>query len=217
MRIPNAVIAIALTVSGGAAAQEYTPPKVGLTIEYRDQVTGGPVFGSGSSAYTIVICAAEADTIVTCSRPNDSPKWQQRTFRGIHSLGSVGYDNETRLDSDVAPLRALWPMAIGKGADVIARLRIRDLMTSGKGAWQDRGSFRYAFRIEGEEHIALPVGRFHTWIIAENVERSDSSVTSRRISTVRMWFAPKLGWYVKMETRGSSGNLLREAVRISEQ
>ena len=221
MRLTALVLTFALPLAP-AMAQDYTPPKPGLTVAYQSwrSADNDPAMRTTLPVLVAEIQSVEADSALTRLQQDGQLVSSNATLRGIFTYRATLSEFETRLTGDYAPIRALWPLAAGKTAELRLEQSEREVTPAGTGEWKPSGRvFVYRYRVEGEEQITLPAGQFQTWIIAREVVLVIADGARTRVEESRVWFAPALGWWVKFEHRAPAGTgtvlTVREAERIT--
>lgn len=219
MRLTAFILALALPLVP-AQAQDYAPPKAGLAGVYQTwrSADNDPAMRTAQPPLTVEIHAVEADSALTRLQQDGQLLSSNATLRGIFTYRATLSEFETRLTGDHAPIRALWPLAAGKTAEMRLEQSEREVTPTGAGEWKPTGrTFVYRFRIEGEEQITLPAGQFQTWIIAREIVLVIADGARTRVEESRIWFAPALGWWVKFEHRAPEGTGTRLTVREAER
>jgi hypothetical protein len=219
---PALVFGLALALlAAPAGAQDYVPAKIGLVVTYQSWRAGeaDPASRSALPPFRLEIRSTERDFAVTHVEEGER-MLNTVVLRGILTIQGSVPGRHVRLEGDLAPVRALWPLSAGK----VAELQLSEASRVGgeDAQWQATGrSYVYRFRVLGKEEITLPGGTMRTWVIAREVFlRGDAGDT--RTEQSRTWFAPALGWWVKFEHRapdpsGAIRLTLREAASISGQ
>ena len=221
MRLTVLILAFALPLAP-ALAQDYAPPKSGLTVAYQSwrSADNDPAMRTALPALVVEIQSIETDSALTRLQQDGQLLSSNATLRGIFTYRATLSEFETRLTGDHAPVRALWPLAAGKTAELRLEQSEREVTPTGAGEWRAAGrTFVYRYRVEREEQITLPAGQFQTWIIAREVVLVIADGARTRVEESRVWFAPSLGWWVKFEHRAPAGTgtvlTVREAERIT--
>jgi len=219
MRLTALILALALPLAP-ALAQDYAPPKAGLTIKYQSWrgADTDPAMRTPLPPLTVEIRAVEGDNAMTRLLEDCRLVSSNMTLRGIFTHRAASEDYETRLTGDQGPIRLLWPFVAGGTAEVRVEQSDREVAAVGEKEWKPTGRiFVYRFRVEGEEQITLPAGQFQTWVIAREVVFVIADGARTRVEVSRTWFAPALGWWVKFEHRAPEGTGTRLTVREAER
>lgn len=221
MRLTALVLVFALPLAP-ALAQDYAPPKAGITVVYQSwrSADNDPAMRTALPPLSVEIQSVEADSALTRLQQEGKLLSSNATLRGIFTYRATLSEFETRLAGDQALIRALWPLAAGKTAEIRLEQSEREMTPTGGGEWKPSlRTFVYRFRIERDEQITLPAGQFQTWIIAREVVLVIADGARTRVEESRIWFAPALGWWVKFEHRAPAGTgtvlTVREAERVT--
>lgn len=214
LRRPALLLAFVLAAAP-SAAQDYVPPKVGLAIEFDSwrSEENDPAMRISLPRLTSEIIALEGDTARVRFLEGGSQIADNLTLRGIFTYRLKLTSASTRLVGDFAPIRALWPLAPGKSAELRLRQE-QENAAAGDGEWKATGrTFVYRYRVEREERVTVPAGQFEAWVILREVTLLIADGAQTRIETSRTWYAPALAWWVKFEHRAHDGGTVRVTVR----
>jgi len=109
--------------------------------------------------------------------------------REAASLTSFCADCALGLPNDGGPLAGLFPLRVGHGIRFTRRHRGR--------TWQDD------ILVTATERLTVPAGTFDTFIVRRRSELQDGDWWAEQ----RNWYAPSLGWVVKLEGKASDGRV----------
>lgn len=105
------------------------------------------------------------------------------------SLTPFCADCAAALPQDGGPLKNLYPLQVGRG--------IRFLRETGGRRWQDD------ILVTATERITVPAGTFDSFVVRRRSELLDGDWWAEQ----RNWYAPELGWVVKIEGKTSDGRI----------
>ncbi len=91
------------------------------------------------------------------------------------------------IGADGGAIAGLYPLAVGKG--------IRFTRNRGNLAWKD------TIIVGGTDRITVPAGSFDTYVVWRRSRTPDDSWRAEQ----RNWYAPELGWMVRVEGFSSDG------------
>ena len=212
MRRPACAWALALGLSGGslpAGAQELLPPQPGFTITYRQTSSQGEAPPDNTFRVVAVDGLRSTAEVERASLPPD--RYTLHSYRVWYSErvvqphGTLHQESPTALIDEFATLKA------GLVRTFPAKLRYEanpSVPTLANGQPNSSSSFELdmTYAVERAERVRVPAGEFDTFVLARIQAFSGGGTVVRR-DTSRIWYAPELRWWVKIETSSTAAGV----------
>jgi hypothetical protein len=209
------LVAALLVLAAPAAAQELLPPQPGFTIKFRYSSTHGTALADDTIRVVRVEGVRSTAEVERASTP--PLRYTLHSYRVWYSEridqpgGTVFQDSPTGVIDEFAVLKP------GLVRNFSAKLRYEAdpaVAKQADGRPNRSGStdLEMTYAVERAERVTVPAGAFDTFVLA----RSQILPGGRR-DTTRIWYAPALRWWVKIEnTTGlpEGGKMTGEAIEI---
>lgn len=223
MKIVARLVAILLPVAGAAAQTgpgDFAPPKTGLVVVYdtvNTPLEGDKAGQPDRKSTTMTVLGVEGDIVLNRVEIEGQPAVEARTLRAVMTVERASAAGTLVLQGDLAPVRALWPLAEGKTARFAAFVIVARRDTLGQlGAFQRIASHEETWTVEKRETVESPAGRFDAIVLKRDYATTPLGGAPVERATYRVWLAPALGWYVRFEgvqsqpVRRKTEHLVRE-------
>jgi hypothetical protein len=206
IRMASLLLAIA-AAPHFAAAQELSPPAPGFTIKFRYTATTGRA--PGDDTFRIVAVhgprsmaeVERADTPPSRYTLHSYRLWYSE--RVIQPFGTLHQESPTGIIDEFAVLKP------GMVRSFPAKLRYEAnpaLPTMPNG--QPNRSYAFdldmSYAVERAERVSVPAGDFDSFVLLRTQAFADSSGRISRRDLSRIWYAPALRWWVKIEQSSST-------------
>lgn len=197
-------------------AQNHSPPANIGSILYRSWTSDGTAQARPSPlpVFSFIFRSINDEHVLIHEEEDNELLGTAIEFRGVlRTHGWIG-ERQFKLNGDLAPLRALWPLAPGKRAELDLEQMFQRTNDRGE-EWQPSGDiFTYRFRVVDEQReVTVPAGTFQAWeIVREELQRS-ATQPIRQIAETRLWYAPALNWWIRSERLLSQPSSKRLLVR----
>jgi hypothetical protein len=202
-----------------AGQVNYQPPKIGLVVVYDMHVTT-TIDGRAQSARdeVIVEITGVASDSVTSRFTTAFGIQTRRSLRGVFTYEFEGPDGGYRLLGDFGAFHRLWPLAVGKTAELSLDRQTaqRDQATQNMGEYRTVGKERVNWRVEGEAPVKVGTVEFRTVRLIRDEVLEPAEDSTALVSNLRIYFAPELGWYLRVETTNEFPELKRNDVILWE-
>jgi len=189
-----------------AQGQELAPPQPGFTITYRNTVSQGePIPDNTFRVVAIDGMRSTAEVERATTPPQRYTLHSYRVWyseRVVQPHGTLHQESPTGLIDEFAPLKP------GTTRVFPAKLRFEanpSVPTLANGQPNRSNSFELdmTYTVERAERVSVPAGEFDTFVLARTQAFTDRGTVTRR-DTTRIWYAPALRWWVKIETESTA-------------
>jgi hypothetical protein len=194
-------------IAAPAAAQELAPPQPGFTIKFRYTATKGAA--PGDDTFRIVAVDGSRTTAEVERAGNPPSRYTLHSYRlwyserVIQPHGTLHQESPTGIIDEFAVLKP------GMVRSFPAKLRYEAnaaLPTLPNG--QPNRSYAYdldmSYAVERTERMNVPAGDFDSFVLLRTQAFADSSGRIFRRDLSRIWYAPALRWWVKIEQSSSA-------------
>lgn len=201
-----------MSAAAQTAKPAYVAPKPGFQIRFASVVDGKVV--PTRIAATHVVQRWDGDSVIFRNRAVTSTTNERyvnvnKSWRGVltYSLHRVG-KGIIHDQIDRQALEKLWPFEVGKSLST----RFKRFSAEGKtlkAAWEKAEhttTLVQRWRVLRRESITVPAGRFDTIVVERKWELLDLDGKRFEKGTRLFWFAPSIGWIVKLDFEISEGD-----------
>lgn len=206
-RIASLLLLVAAAAAPIAAAQELAPPQPGFTIKFRYTTTKGTAPGDDTIrvvAVDGVRSTAEAERAGT--PPSRYTLHSYRIWyseRVVQPAGTLHQDSPTGIVDEFAILKPGMVRTFPAKLRFEANPAVPTLPNK-----QANRSYAYdldmTYAVERAERVSVPAGDFDSYVLARTQAFADSSGRTSRRDVTRIWYAPSLRWWVKIEQSSSA-------------
>jgi hypothetical protein len=212
MRKSRFVLAIAsflITVPLAAGAQELLPPQPGLSVKFRFTATHGAP--QPESTFRVVAVDGFRTTAEVDRATNPPERYTLHSYRIWYSErvvqphGTLFQESPTRLVDEFAVLKP------GMVRVFPAKMRFEanpavPTLANGQPNRSISFDLDMTYEVERAERVSVPAGEFDTFVLARTQAFSAPAGTAPapRRDTTRIWYAPALRWWVKIENESTA-------------
>jgi hypothetical protein len=210
MRVSRWAWALAsFLITAPAGAQELLPPPPGLSVTFRFTATHGAA--QPESTFRVVAVDGYRTTAEVDRATNPPERYTLHSYRVWYSErvvqphGTLFQDSPTRLVDEFALLKP------GTVRVFPAKLRYEAnpaMPTLANGQPNRSNSFDLdmTYEVERAERVSVPAGEFDTFVLARTQAFSAPAGTAPapRRDVTRIWYAPALRWWVKIENESTA-------------
>ena len=201
---------VAPWLAGAAVGQgqgpAYSAPRPGFQIRFANVIDGKVDPKKVTATHTIN--RWDGDTVVYRNRftasssgatlVNDSRSWRGVLTYSLHRVG-VGVIHD---QIDEQALARFWPFTVGKQLTMTSKRYVGEGKTL-KAAWEQAKLLRtvvHRWRVLRRETVTVPAGRFETLVVERRWElRTPDGKGVQEAGRRLFWFAPSIGWIVKLD------------------
>ena len=199
----------------GALAQDLVPPQPGLTIKFS--------YPAGLMQTITVIAVDGMETEAEGVR-SDTPTFKAvlRSYRVWYTRRAGGEDGTLYQDSPTAMLDQFATLAVGTVRVFPAKLRYepaanRPNLPGGQANRAWTADVTMTYEVERKESVTVPAGTFDAFVLKRTQLFAVETGKATRREYTRIWFAPELRWWVKLESKSELPDrpaVIAEAVEI---
>ena len=201
-----------MSAAGQTTKPAYVKPRPGFQIRFASVVDGKVV--PNRIASTHVVQRWDGDSVVFRNRAvtsntneryvNVNKSWRGALTYSLHRVGKgIIYDKVDRL-----ALERFWPFTVGKSLTMRSK-RFVGAASTLKASWEKAAhttTIVQRWRVLRRETITVPAGRFDTIVVERRWELLDLEGKRFEAGTRLFWFAPSIGWIVKLEFEITEGD-----------
>jgi hypothetical protein len=189
-----------------ASAQELVPPQVGFTITFRNTPSQAePIPDNTFRVVAVDGLRSTAEVVRATTPPQRYTLHSYRVWyseRVVQPHGTLHQESPTPLIDEFAMLKP------GVTRAFPAKLRFEanpSVPTLANGQPNRSNSFDLdmTYTVERAERVRVPAGEFDTFVLAGTQAFTDRGTVTRR-DTTRIWYAPALRWWVKIESESTA-------------
>ncbi|MBL8663005.1 MAG: hypothetical protein JNM29_09275 [Candidatus Odyssella sp.] len=204
--------------AGPAAAQELLPPQPGLVVVYRHAANQGEAPPDNTFRVVAVDGLRSTAEVERATEPRE--RYTLHSYRVWYSerivqpRGTLHQDSPTGIVDEFALLKPglvrVFPAKLRYEADPA-----QPVLPNGQLNRSTVSDLDMTYAVERAERVGVPAGEFDTFVLARTQVFGAGGTVARRDVT-RIWYAPELRWWVKIETSSSAaGAPLITGVAIS--
>ena len=193
-------------ISASALAQELLPPQPGLTVTYRQTASRGDAPADTTFRVVAVDGLRTAAEVERATLPPE--RYTLHSYRVwyseriVQAHGTLHQESPTTMIDEFAQLKAGLVRAFP------AKLRFEanpSMPTLANGQPNRSNSFDLdmTYAVERAERVSVPAGAFDTFLLSRTQAFAGGGTVTRR-DTTRIWYAPELRWWVKIETTSTA-------------
>ena len=208
----------ALVLALPVAAEDLRPPEPGFTISFRYAATHGKALAED----TIRVVKVEGvRSVAEVERASAPPvRYTLHSYRVWYSERIVQAGGTVFQDSPTAVIDEFAVLKPGVVRNFSAKLRYEAdpavaTLPGGRPNRSGSTDLEMTYAVERRERVTVPAGEFDTFVLA----RSQILPNGRR-DTTRIWFAPSVRWWVKIENTAGmpeGGKMTGEAIAIGRR
>ncbi len=209
MRGPALAGVLVFAVSGvtmQAVAQELLPPQPGLSVTYRQTAS----VGEAPADTTFRVVAIEGlRTTAEVQRATLPPeRYTLHSYRVWYServvqpSGTLHQESPTGIIDDFAVLKPGLVRTFPAKLRYVANAAVPTLPGGQPNRSRDN-DLDMTYAVERAERVSVPAGEFDTFVLMRTQAFTGGGTVSRR-DTTRIWYAPELRWWVKIETSSTA-------------
>jgi hypothetical protein len=206
-----AFVFLAALVPGAALADDLIPPKPGLSVKFR--------FANGLEQTMTVVAVDGLESRGEFTR-SDQPfgKSFVHSYRVWYTRRVETENGALVQESPTAKIDEFATLSPGKVLSFPAKLRYeaaadRPTLPNGQPNRSWDAEVTMSYEVERKETVTVPAGTFETFVLKRTQLFADAAGKPFRREYTRIWFAPELRWWVKIE---SKSELPEGAATISE-
>lgn len=216
MRGARLAVILAVTFAPiAAAAEELLPPTPGLVVKMRYSATHGAALPDDTIRIVKVDGVRSIAEVERASAPPQ--RYTLHSYRVWYSERIVQSGGTVFQDSPTAVIDEFAILKPGLVRNFSAKLRYEadpavPKQANGRPNQSGNTDLEMTYAVERAERVSVPAGEFDTFVLA----RSQILPSGRR-DTTRIWFAPALRWWVKIENTAGmpeGGKMTGEAIEI---
>lgn len=202
-----ASLLLAIAAPPLAAAQDLAPPQPGFTIKFRYTATKGTA--PGDDTFRVVAVDGPRSTAEVERAGTPPSRYTLHSYRLWYServvqpLGTLHQASPTGIIDEFAVLRP------GMVRSFPAKLRF-EANPSAPTLPNGQPNRPYAFdldmtyAVERAERVSVPAGDFDTFVLLRTQAFANASGQVIRRDVSRIWYAPAVRWWVKIEQSSSA-------------
>jgi hypothetical protein len=201
--------ALAFVLIGGppaVLAQELLPPQPGFTIKFRNTASQGDAPVNNTFR---VVSVDGLRTVTEVERAATPPeRYTLHSYRVWYSERVVQPHGTLHQESPTALIDELAPLKTGSVRTFPAKLRFEanpavPTLANGQPNRSNSIDLDMTYAVERAERVSVPAGEFEAFVLARTQAFTDGGTVSRR-DTTRIWYAPALHFWVKIESESSA-------------
>jgi hypothetical protein len=214
MRRSRFGLVIALALIGApvaASAQELLPPQPGLTIKFRNTSSQGEAPADNTFR---VVSVDGMRSITEVERATTPPeRYTLHSYRIWYSERVVQPHGTLFQESPTAQIDEFAQLKAGAVRTFPAKLRFEPnpavpTLANGQPNRAYSVDLDMTYAVERAERVSVPAGEFDTFVLARTQAFTGGGTVSRR-DTTRIWYAPALRFWVKIESESSAPGAAR--------
>jgi hypothetical protein len=203
---------LVFTVSWGtvqAVAQELLPPQPGLAVTYRQTASlGEPPADTTFRVVAVDGLRSTAEVERATLPPERYTLHSYRVWyseRVVQPRGTLHQESPTGIIDDFAVLKPGLVRTFPAKLRYIANAAVPDL-PGGQPNRSSNNDLDMTYSVERAERVSVPAGEFDTFVLMRTQAYIGGGTVSRR-DTTRIWYAPELRWWVKIETSSTAAGV----------
>lgn len=185
-----------------AAAQQLLPPQPGLTIKFRYSTTKGTA--PGDDTFRVVARDAVRSTAEVERAGTPPSRYTLHSYRlwyserVVQAAGTLHQESPTGIVDEFAILKP------GMVRTFPAKLRYEanpavPTLPNGQANRSYAFDLDMTYAVERSERVRVPAGEFDSYVLARTQALADASGRTTRRDVTRIWYAPAVRWWVKIE------------------
>lgn len=192
-----------------AAAQELLPPQPGLVVVYRYTSSQGEPPPNNTFSVVAVDGLRSTTEVERATLPPE--RYTLHSYRVWYSErivqrhGTLHQDSPTGIVDEFAVLKPglvrAFPAKLRFDADPA-----HPTLANGQPNRSRDNDLDMTYAVERAERVSVPAGEFDTFVLSRTQAFSGGGSVTRRDIT-RIWYAPELRWWVKIETSSSAAGV----------
>ena len=209
----TAFAAILLLAAQGAplptSAQELLPPQPGLIVVYRHTASQGEAPPDNTFRVLAVDGLRTTAEVERATLPPE--RYTLHSYRVWYSerivqpRGTLHQDSPTGIIDEFAMLKPglvrAFPAKLRYQADPA-----HPTLANGQPNLSRTSDLDMTYAVERAERVRVPAGEFDTFVLSRTQAFSGGGSVTRRDIT-RIWYAPELRWWVKIETSSTAAGV----------
>lgn len=206
-RLRLASVLAFVLLGASAHAQELLPPQPGLTITYRYTTSQGAAPLDNVFRVVAVDGLRTTAEVERATTPPD--RYTLHSYRVwyservVQSHGTLHQESPTNLIDELAALKP------GTVRAFPAKLRFEanpsvPTLANGQDNRSSVTDLDMTYSVERAERVSVPAGAFDTFVLARTQAFIGRDREVMRRDTTRIWYAPELRWWVKIENESSA-------------
>jgi hypothetical protein len=207
MRMGCMLVVASAAALSSAAAQELSPPQPGFAITFRYSATKGAA--PGDDTFRVVAVDGPRSTAEVDRAGTPPSRYTLHSYRLWYSerivqpLGTLFQDSPTEIIDEFAVLKPGMVRAFP------AKLRFEaDPAVPTLPNGQPNRSYAFdldmTYAVERTERVSVPAGDFDSFVLLRTQAIANASGHVFRRDVSRIWYAPALRWWVKIEQSSSA-------------
>lgn len=192
---------------GVAAAQELSPPQPGFTIKFRYTATQGAA--PGDDTFRVVAVDGPRSTAEVERAGSPPTRYTLHSYRLwyseriVHQHGTLLQESPTGIIDEFAVLKT------GMVRSFPAKLRFEanaalPTLPNGQPNRPYAFDLDMSYAVERTERVKVPADEFDTFVLLRTQAFADAAGRVIRRDVSRIWYAPALRWWVKIEQSSSA-------------
>jgi hypothetical protein len=195
-----------LGISASAGAQELLPPQSGLTVTYRQTASRGEAPADTTFRVASVDGLRTTTEVERATLPPE--RYTLHSYRVwyseriVQAHGTLHQDSPTTMIDEFAQLKAGLVRAFPAKLRFDANPAVPTL-ANGQPNRSNSFDLDMTYAVERAERVSVPAGAFDTFVLLRTQAFAGGGTVTRR-DTTRIWYAPELRWWVKIETSSTA-------------
>ncbi len=210
MRRPVLAGVLILSVSGlPAAAQELIPPPPGMTVTYRQTASVGTP--PADTTFRVVAVDGVRSTAEVERATLPPERYTLHSYRVwyseriVQSGGTLHQESPTGIIDEFAVLKPGLVRTFPAKLRYVANEAVPTL-PGGRRNLSTNSDLDMTYAVERAERVSVPAGEFDTFVLMRTQAYTGGGTVTRR-DTTRIWYAPELRWWVKIETSSTAAGV----------
>lgn len=212
MRRPVLTGMFVLAISGAAApaaAQELLPPQPGLSVTYRQSASQGAAPADTTFRVVAVDGLRSTAEVQRATMPPEG--YTLHSYRVWYSerivqlSGTLHQESPTGIIDEFAVLKPGLVRTFPAKLRYIANAAVPAL-PGGAPNRSTNNDLDMTYAVERAERVSVPAGEFDTFVLMRTQAYTGGGTVTRR-DTTRIWYAPELRWWVKIETSSTAAGV----------
>lgn len=201
---------LVLAVSGlPAVAQELLPPQPGLTVTYRQTSSQG--VAPADTTFRVVAVDGMRSTTEVERATTPPERYALHSYRVWYSErvvqpnGTLHQESPTGIIDEFAVLKAGLVRTFPAKLRYVANDSVPAL-PDGRPNRSSNSDLDMTYAVERAERVSVPAGDFDAFVLMRTQAYTGGGTVTRR-DTTRIWYAPELRWWVKIETSSTAAGV----------